>query len=215
MAEWGSWPAIQEHGLLSTSALLDKYGIAGDERAAIESARRPQCVTIQKKGLPDAVIRDNKPATDAALKKCLLDGLTPAQWFWMLNQRTFFWLSSDRLRGLLSAKAYRKKRQTVLTVDTRTLLKSHFDRIELSAINSGSALYTPVPRGKLTFRSIIEYDYDYWAKKRKSSGDHIVELVVRGGVPDIGDHVLAVHDCKDNEFFEIWRRAGVGKDIGP
>src|SRR5262249_40369294 len=32
MAEPGSWPAIRDHGLLSTSALLDRYGIMGEAR---------------------------------------------------------------------------------------------------------------------------------------------------------------------------------------
>jgi len=36
MAERGSWPSIREHGLLSTSALLDLYGKQGAEREAIE-----------------------------------------------------------------------------------------------------------------------------------------------------------------------------------
>ena len=46
MAEDGSWESIRKHGLLSTSALLDKFEIEGEERLAIESARRPEIVRI-------------------------------------------------------------------------------------------------------------------------------------------------------------------------
>ena len=35
MAECGSWPSIRRHGLLSTSALLDLYGVQGAERDVI------------------------------------------------------------------------------------------------------------------------------------------------------------------------------------
>ena len=36
MAEDGSFESIFKHGLMSTSALLDLYGIDGDERTALE-----------------------------------------------------------------------------------------------------------------------------------------------------------------------------------
>src|SRR4051794_1629860 len=106
MAEPGSWPSIRENGLLSTSAILDRYGVEGDARAAIESRRRPECVTLTRKGLPDAVVRDQKPMRDEALQRCLECGMTPADWYRILNERTFFWLSRARLRRLLGARAY-------------------------------------------------------------------------------------------------------------
>ena len=37
MAEEGSWPSIRRHGLLSTSALLDRCLVSGRRRAGIES----------------------------------------------------------------------------------------------------------------------------------------------------------------------------------
>ena len=36
MAENDSWPNIKAHGLMSTSALLDKWECTGPEREAIE-----------------------------------------------------------------------------------------------------------------------------------------------------------------------------------
>ncbi len=67
MAEDGSWPSIQSKGLLSTSSLLNLYKISGAERSAIEARHRPQSVPIDYKGLPRAVVRDQKPMSDAAV----------------------------------------------------------------------------------------------------------------------------------------------------
>ena len=68
-------PSIRERGLLSTTAILDLYGIVGQDRENIEERRRPKNVTVQAKNLPDAVIRDQIPMSDKALQKCLLDDL--------------------------------------------------------------------------------------------------------------------------------------------
>lgn len=214
MAAAASWPSIKKHGLLSTSALLRRYRVNGERRVVIEAKRRPECVTLQRRGFPNAVIRDNKPATDSALAKCLQDDLLPADWYRLLNDRTFFWLSRVRLRRLLGARAYRNNPQTVLTVHTQSLVEAHENRIELSPINSGSTIYNPSPRGKATFLPIRDYDYDYWRKKR-GKDDAVVELIVRESVPDIRDHVVAVHDWIGGRFVEVWRRRGTKKSIGP
>jgi hypothetical protein len=98
MAEDGSFESIKKHGLLSTSALLNLYEIQGDERVALESCRRPESVTISKDGFPSAIVRDQKPMTESALKKCLATDVTPKQWFEILN---------DRRAGLSRASANR------------------------------------------------------------------------------------------------------------
>ena len=67
MAELGSWPSIQNHGLLSTTALLDRYEIAGAPRVAIEGKRRPTSVTLERNGLGRAVVRDQFPMDDKGL----------------------------------------------------------------------------------------------------------------------------------------------------
>src|SRR3954471_10636942 len=77
MAERQSWSAIRNHGLLSTAALLDRYGIVGAERRAIEARRRPTSVALEKPGLGRAVVRDQFPMDDKGLARCLQDGLSP------------------------------------------------------------------------------------------------------------------------------------------
>jgi hypothetical protein len=70
VAEDGSWPSISRHGLLSTSSLLDLYEINGERRFEIESRKRLVCHTISRAGLPDAIVRDQKPMSDAKLRNC-------------------------------------------------------------------------------------------------------------------------------------------------
>jgi hypothetical protein len=214
MAEDGSWDSIRRHGLLSTSALLDLYGVDGDRRLALEAQRRPDSVSISVEGLPNAVIRDQKPMTESALRKCLNGGITPEDWFRLLNGRVFFWLSRERLRGLLNARAYRGRPQTVLTVDAASLIGAHRPRIDLSPINSGATIYNPQPRGRNTFLPIVDYPFDERRKTRTTSAS-VVELVVRGGVPDIIDHLIAVHRISGCTRKELWRRAGTDPTDGP
>lgn len=214
MAEDGSFDSIRKRGLLSTSALLDLYGIGGDQRFALESQRRPQSVTISKDGFPDAIVRDQKPMTESALKKCLANDVTPKQWFEILNDRAFFWLSRDRLRGLLSARAYRGRPQTVLTVDTASLLGAHRDRVELSPLNSGATIYKPQPRGRDTFLPVPSYPFDE-RRKTRAIDKSVVELVVRQGVPDIANHLIAAHRIHKGKEQQLWRKPGTAEDDGP
>ncbi len=214
MAEDGSWESIRKHGLLSTSKLLDLYGVTGEKRFALESDRRPESVKITANGHDVATVRDNKPMRAAALAKCLAPGVTPKEWFELLNRRAFFWLSRDRLRTLLGAKAYRGRPQTVLTVDTAKLVAAYRDRIELSPINSGSTLYKPQPRGHDTFSSIAKYPFDERRKTRKVMAS-VAELVVLDGVPDIRDHLIAAHSVHKGVAKELWRLPGSSVDDGP
>lgn len=216
MAEDASWESVVEHGLLSTTELLDLYEFEGEERRKLESERRPESVKISKDGLPAAVVRDQKPMTRSALEKCLTDGTTPEEWFETLNARVFFWLSKDRLQGLLGARAYRDKPQTVITLNTASLVGAHCDIITLSPINSGATIYNPVPRGRSTFMSIADFPFDDRRKvKKKALKDAVVELTVMGGVPDIEKHALAAHRVFKGVKTELWRREGSDPSEGP
>jgi hypothetical protein len=111
---------------------------------------------------------------------------------------------ADPLRGLLRARAYRDHPQTVLTIRTATLVAAHSNRTLLSPINSGSTIYKPQPRGRDTFLPIADYPFDAWKKKRSRSKG-VAELAVTNGVPDIMDHVLAVHRVLNGVTQELWR----------
>ena len=205
MAEDGSWPSIRDHGLLSALALLDLYGVEGEEREGIMSVRRPKSVLLERDGLSGAVVRDQKPMNDAALEKCLDCGLVPRDWYRLLNSKTFFWVERERLMRLLGARAYRKKPHVVIEVDTASLLASHRDRVMLCPINSGATLWTPQPRGPSTFIPLADYPFDP-AVRGPSRGRPPVEFVVDYAVPDIADHAVRVDRHDGDVVSPIWHR---------
>lgn len=205
MAEDGAWPSIRAHGLLSTSALLRAHGLSGEAAAALEGRRRPAGVRLAGPGLPDAVLRDQGPVSDAALRRCLDDGLLPGDWYRMLNGRVFFWPSHARLLRLLGARAYRGRPQTVLTLDTASLAEAHGAAMHLSAINSGATIFGGPRRGIGTFVPLAAYPFAAWRAKR-GLADAVVEVTVPDGVPDAVRHVLAVDRIADGTATAIWRR---------
>lgn len=215
MAHDGAWPAIRDHGLKSTSALLDDYSINGARRVELGSRRRPESVPLIAAGMPLAVLRDQKPISDDKLAGCLVDGLTPRDWYELLNSRTFFWLSRSRIWRLLGALAYRNVSQTVLTLDTASLVAAHRDRIWLSPINSGSTLFKAQPRGLNTFLRIPDYPFSARRAVRPLDGT-VVELAVDDIVADVAAHVLAVHSVRDQDILEeIWRSPAANDDDHP
>ncbi|MEO1948798.1 hypothetical protein, partial [Thioclava sp.] len=191
MAERGSWESIKRHGLLSTSALLDRYEVQPPVRTAIESQHRPESVEVSGHGLPRAVVRDQIPMSDAGLMRALPDRLSPADWYELLNAKAFFWLSEERLHRLTNAKAYRYKEHDVLEVDTRSLINAHRDAIWFCPINSGCTKPMPHPRDETIFARIDDYPYAHW-RKRRSGRERVVELAVDYAIEDIRDHVKRV-----------------------
>lgn len=207
MAERGSWPSIQRHGLLSTSALLDLFEVDGERRTAIESRRRPESVRLDHYQLGGAVVRDQKPMDDGGLLRCLKDGLTPREWYEVLNARVFFWLTKKRLLLLLNAGAYRDKVHDVLEVDTASLVADHRINITLAPINTGCTKPMPRERGRDTIVRIDDYPYAEWKAKGRSRFERVVELAVSPGVPNIEDYVRRVVEMRgEQELRVIWER---------
>lgn len=190
MAESGTWSSIQQHGLLSTSALLDLFEIEGDERESIESVRRAESVTISHDVYGSVVIRDNKPINETVLRRTL-DGMSLAEWYRLLNGRVFFWLNQSRLDRLRNAGEYRDRRHDVLTIDTAALLENYGSVVELSPMNSGAVhAGAKYRRGRYTFSRVP--DYPWAARVRANRLEPIVELTVPAKVPDIASFVLDV-----------------------
>ena len=180
MAEDGSWESIQRYGLLSTSALLDLFEVQGPERESIESTRRPESVRIHHAQHGTAVVRDNKPMNDRALRRCLV-GMEPSEWYELLNRHCFFGCSGDRLRTMLNARPYRAQAHVVLTLDSAALLRSCADQVSVTYINTGATLYNPPKRGRHTFVALVD------------APDRLpVELVIPGGVEDVRRLVVRV-----------------------
>lgn len=191
MAAQGSWESIERHGLLSTSALLDLFGVTGGRREGIEARRRPESVVIEAPGLGRAVLRDQKPMDDVGLRRCLQDGLCPEDWYRLLNARVFMWMSRARLDRLLAARSYRELEHDVIELDTAPIVDAYRAAITLSAINSGATRPFPQDRGKGTFSSIEAYPYSRLRRTRRA-GERAVEFAVTGGIPDVKRFVRRV-----------------------
>lgn len=190
VAEAGSWPSIQRHGLLSTAALLDLFEVSGNDREQIESRRRSESVPVRHPVHGQALIRDNKPIVETVLRRTLT-GMTEAEWYRTLNNRVFFWLSEARLTKLRTAAEYRERKHDLLVISTERMLAAHGSEVELSPYNSGAVhAGAKIPRGEGTFQPIP--DYPWSERRRKAPSDRIVELTIPYSVPDIADLVIEV-----------------------
>ena len=195
MAEDGSWESIRRLGLLSTSALLDRFGVEGRRRYEVESRRRPEMVELLHPEHVRALVRDNKPMQERVLERCLA-GMEPREWYETLNRRVFLWVDRGRLLKLLGARAYRDRPHLVLELDAEGLLRRHAPSVSLSAINSGATFaMNPAPRGPETFRHIAEHP----------EGARVVELAVDYAVPDAAEFVLAASRWRGTERLgSVW-----------
>jgi len=111
MAHADAWNGIQRHGLLSTSALLDLFAIDGERRRDLESRHHRQSEVIEHAEYGRAVIRDQKPMSEAALRQCLR-GMSAEMWYECLSRKVFFWLTAER--PVLRALAAEDLHSTVL-----------------------------------------------------------------------------------------------------
>jgi hypothetical protein len=185
MAQMGSWESVRSNGLLSTTALLDRYGTDGPGRHAIEEQLRKKAVSIMNSRGETAWIRDQRPMSERKLASCLKDGITPAEWYRKLNERVFFWLIEDRLNTLM--RAYGDSPHLVLEVNTARLLERHSDQVFLAPMNTGTTSPMAFPRGRDTFLPPCDYPFEENAKKKGGARKAIVELTVMHSVPDIAD----------------------------
>ena len=192
MAERGAWEGIRQNGLLSTSALLDLYGVQGADRFALESQRREAITRLRVPGLPVAKLRDQLAMDDNGLDRCLEGGMVPRQWYERLNGMVFFWLEKSRLDGLSGARAYRGGEREVLVLDSRRFVREYRDTVWLCPMNSGATKPMPHPRGPDTFSRIDDYPYSQWRRKRRR-GERVVELCVDDGIADVTPFVERVY----------------------
>lgn len=185
----GALPGILRHGLLPTSSLLSLFEVPAAARPAIERRRRPASATLTHAVHGEAIITDNVPLSEAALMRCLDDGLAPADWLAILNRRVFFWSETKSLAGLLGARLNRGRERLVLVLDTLSVARRHSARMELAAINTGSTIRRPARRGLATFVPLHPRDENGQRKLRSVQG-RIREVTVVGGIGDVADHLV-------------------------
>ncbi len=202
MSERGSWDSIREHGLLSTSALLDLFEIEDEERIEIESRLRMRSFKIRHNVRGVAVVRDqnamwDKPASHgypARMLEDCLDGISIDEWCYFLNQWVFFWPEVWRLDLMLNSPLYKTRPHWVIIVDTQLLIDHHPDRIYFSSINSGS-IWRPDKRNKDSLKPLGEFN-----------GNQVVELAVEHSVPNLDQITLAVEEWQGKSKIKtIWK----------
>lgn len=174
-----AWPGVRAHGLLPVERLLELFEVDDAER--LLTHRRPAAHRLTHPVHGDAWLRDQRPMNEAHLAR-MLEGtsMTVAQYLRRINGLVFFWADPGRLERLRDLPRYADQAQLVLTVDTASLLAAHGDRVVLTRINSGAALFPSGRRGPDTFRTIADFP----------SRARPVELAVVGGVPDLARHLL-------------------------
>lgn len=183
-----NWASIQAHGLLSTKRL-----------AAASGYNLQELRLHRAKGLilPSGVrIRDQSPMPPGVLGKYLQGGLSPEDWYDLLNSRVFFWLDPDRLNR--QRRACGDARQRVLVIDAARMLEKHGTRASVTPINTGNAMRAAAPRGLSTFVPWARWMSDGWAFENvggtigRPAHHKPIELTIEDAVEDIMDHVVEI-----------------------
>ena len=159
-----------------------------------------------------AIIRDQDPLNGGSTLESQLEHqgacITLEEWHERQNDRVFFFPTEKAAKGF--AKTYQGKNapQDILVVCTKSLINEHRDQIELSAYNSGSTEHQGedvVSKNGLEkwhdelFVPLGEYNFDYWRLKKGGPKKAVVEVTVKGGVPDILAHVVKVVQMNGSE----------------
>jgi hypothetical protein len=199
LAERGTWSSIQQRGLMSTTAVLDHLKVVDGERFQFESEHREQKMDVRAGHPSNIVLRDQKPMPESRLLQALKDGITPRQWYELINDKVFFWVEEERLHRLLGARDYRKLDHDVLTLDSEKFIPAYADKIWLCHMNSGNTWPIPHRRDRDIFRRISNYP----VRPSGTPLKNVVELVVDYAVPDIADYVVEVRRMRGSEVLEV------------
>jgi hypothetical protein len=189
----GAAERIRRLGLMSTLDLLTFLDVPPARRTELTTMRRPKAEPVSHPSHGAFVIGDNAPLSEARLHGRLEDGLTFAAWLEMLNNRVFFWTDRKRAEKLRQSRRYCHAEKELLVIDTLALATAHQERIEITPFNTGATGRQPKPptRGVSTFAPLLTTDFRTWTRRR-GQRDRIVEVVVRGAVPDIAHFITGV-----------------------
>jgi hypothetical protein len=175
LAEADNLPSILEHGLLSTEQLLELTGMAASDRVPFLERHRLDGVRLS----PSVAVRDQRPMPPSALAGALDDGMTPAEWYALLNSFVFLWPDHQRLER--QRRACGARPQVVLVFDTEAVLDHVGDDALVSPINTGNARRKPARRSRQTFVPYRDWQRDGWPTGNRARPP--AELVIRGMLP--------------------------------
>lgn len=191
LAEADNWPSIEKRGLMSAAALLDLPGVTAEDKDRVRAHRAVR--TVLGNG---AVVRDQTPMPPAALQ-CCLHGMTPRQWYALLNTKVFFWVDPERLHRHLHA--CRRSAQVVMVMDATALLRTYAPQASVTPFNTGNARRKPAFRGRATFVPYAAWVRSGWQQETTALGTRPrprnhrpAELTVDHAVPDAMRFVIDV-----------------------
>lgn len=184
IVEGANWAHVRREGLKSAHALLAANRLPG--HCGWRSGSLP---------LPDGrLIRDQRPMPPSALANCLDDGLTPQDWYDLLNGCVFFWLEEARVLRHLKALAGRD--QVLLRLDARKLAAAYAPHVRLSPFNLGAARRRPARRGLRTLVALEDWRGTGWRAEAakgappRSPTHAPAEMIVLAAIPDLADFIL-------------------------
>jgi hypothetical protein len=196
--------SITEHGLQSTSALLELFEIEpgavrvrGDwtarmtgsagflasreerivRREVFEKEFRCNPIELIHPTWGTAIIRDHKMHR-RKLEKALDGKVDVGDWIKLLNGKIFFFVDINACGTLRTA--YSGRSQVMLVLDTRKLLAKYRPSAQLTTINTGATLHKPAKRGQKTFCDFVAFPTDDLKR--------IKEMTINHCVPDVIDY---------------------------
>jgi hypothetical protein len=201
LAEEANWSAIEEHGLLPAEVLISNALSAEPSGLSLKRAQRTKHTV-----LPTGVhIRDQKPMPPKALASCLV-GLTPPDWYALINAHVFFWFDPERLNRQRAACGTRP--QIVAIVRTAELLEQFAQVTFLTPFNIGYALRRPARRCEATLVQYSVWSSSGWLTETQATGcrprsrkHRPAELLVRGPVPRFECFVQSVVKLPAGKLF--------------
>jgi len=180
----GSWESFQRHGLLSSRALCELYGVPAERRVALleEDRGKSNFTVLSAPGLPDVTLRDQL-LPDPLLHRCLTGAYEgqPRAWRALLNGFVFLWAEPKRVAKLHAASTAQP--QILLEFDTARLLGPWANAAMTTPLNSGAPFGgNPAKRGDGTFLPLAAWP--------RLDGKPVVEVVVPHAIPDAAAALL-------------------------
>jgi hypothetical protein len=184
VAEASNLPSILKHGLLSTECLLQLTVMPADGQAVF--LRRHRRTGLR---LADGVtIRDQAPMPPSALAPALDDGLTPEDWYALLNGFVFLWPDRDRMERQRRACGHRP--QVVMTFDADALLTDFGGSAFVSPFNVGNARRRPARRGGGTLVLYAKWLEAGWPNRKRTHPP--AEVLFANAVPARAPYLLDI-----------------------
>ena len=149
----GGWDSIRHSGLRSSADLLASVNRSDEAqvmRSEIAEVTTDGGVATLRTQIPNRL--DPTP---------YLDGITVADWWQLLNDRSYFYADQDALDALVTSYAADGIGQEVISLETRRLLSPVADNVEVAVVSAGVFPRTSGPsRGRATFQSLGDFAGD-------------------------------------------------------